>query len=178
MSQRVLEGIRRSARVPNCDGDSPAGIIYTSGTTGVSKGAILTHNNFAVNAVNLLACWQITAADRLLLALAAVSRARTGQRAPLLADQRMPDAAAGALRTSESCRRISRFWPTLFFGVPTIYVRLLELRAATGARDWRVDAAIRLAAPRRCRAGPGRFSRALRPYDPGALRHERDADDS
>ncbi len=43
------------------DGDTPAGIIYTSGTTGVSKGAILTHNNIAANALNLLACWQISA---------------------------------------------------------------------------------------------------------------------
>ena len=51
------------------DGDAPAGIIYTSGTTGTSKGAVLSHNNFAGNALNLLTCWQITSNDRFLLAL-------------------------------------------------------------------------------------------------------------
>jgi malonyl-CoA/methylmalonyl-CoA synthetase len=109
------------------DGDDPAAVVYTSGTTGRSKGAVLTHNNFAANTVNLLACWRVTSEDRYLavLPLFHVHGLGNGVHAWLASGclmrlaERFDIDRAGALFES--------FRPTLFFGVPTIYVRLLEL---------------------------------------------------
>jgi malonyl-CoA/methylmalonyl-CoA synthetase len=109
------------------DGDDPAAIIYTSGTTGNSKGAILTHNNFAANAVALNACWQITNADRLLLALPLfhVHGLANGLHCWLISGCRMRLLERFDYRNAGNM--FLEFRPTLFFGVPTIYVRLLEL---------------------------------------------------
>jgi malonyl-CoA/methylmalonyl-CoA synthetase len=108
------------------EGDTPAGIIYTSGTTGASKGAVLIHDNFASNAVNLLTCWQITSGDRLLLAL------------PLFHVHGLGNGVCCWLASGCRMRLLDRFVyqsareefldfrPTLFFGVPTMYVRLLD----------------------------------------------------
>jgi malonyl-CoA/methylmalonyl-CoA synthetase len=108
------------------DGDTPAGIIYTSGTTGASKGAVLTHNNFAANAVNLLTCWQITAADRFLLALPLfhVHGLGNGLHCWLMSGCRMR--LLPRFEHQKAAAEFLDFRPTLFFGVPTIYVRLLE----------------------------------------------------
>lgn len=107
------------------DGDSPAALVYTSGTTGVSKGAILTQNNFAVNGVNLTTCWAITAADRFLLTLPLfhVHGLANGLHCSLISGCRMR-----LLERFEHQKAPSEFLdfrPTLFFGVPTVYVRLL-----------------------------------------------------
>jgi malonyl-CoA/methylmalonyl-CoA synthetase len=124
---------REAAALPNerptvaLDGDAPAGIIYTSGTTGVSKGAILTHNNFAANALNLLTCWQISSADRFLLALPLfhVHGLGNGLHCWLISGCRMR-----LLERFEHQRAAAEFLdfrPTLFFGVPAMYVRLLDI---------------------------------------------------
>jgi malonyl-CoA/methylmalonyl-CoA synthetase len=109
------------------DGDAPAGIIYTSGTTGTSKGAVLTHNNFAANAVNLLACWKITQADRFLLALPLfhVHGLGNGLHCWLTSGCRMRLLERFEHQAAASV--FLDFRPTLFFGVPAIYVRLLGL---------------------------------------------------
>jgi malonyl-CoA/methylmalonyl-CoA synthetase len=109
------------------DGDDPAAIIYTSGTTGRSKGAILTHNNFAANAVNLLTCWRITSDDRYLalLPLFHVHGLGNGVTAWLASGCRMRLAERFDINRTPAL--FDSFRPTLFFAVPTIYVRLLEL---------------------------------------------------
>jgi len=124
-SESVAGGQGRTPDLP-LDGDAPAAIVYTSGTTGASKGAVLTHNNFAANALNLITCWQITSADRLLLPL------------PLFHVHGLGNGLCTWLMTGCRLRLLERFEhqkaaeimrefrPTLFFGVPTIYVRLLE----------------------------------------------------
>ncbi len=109
------------------DGDDAAALVYTSGTTGRSKGAILTHNNFLANTVNLLACWRITDADRYLAVLPLFHVHGLGNGVHVWL-------ASGCCMSLKERFDINRapawfddFQPTLFFGVPTVYVRLLEL---------------------------------------------------
>jgi malonyl-CoA/methylmalonyl-CoA synthetase len=133
LAKLAVEMQKRDKARPNVplDGDSPAGIIYTSGTTGTSKGAVLTHNNFAVNALNLLTCWQITAEDRFLLGLPLfhVHGLGNGLHCWLISGCRMR--LLTRFEYQKAQETFLSFRPTLFFGVPTIYVRLLELSAST-----------------------------------------------
>jgi malonyl-CoA/methylmalonyl-CoA synthetase len=115
------------------DGETPAAIIYTSGTTGQSKGAVLTHHNLAANAVNLLAAWQITRADRLLLVLPLfhVHGLGNGLHCWLLSGCRLR--LEERFEHQRAAEMFLGFRPTLFFGVPTMYVRLLEAPAEIAA---------------------------------------------
>jgi malonyl-CoA/methylmalonyl-CoA synthetase len=107
--------------------DTPAVLVYTSGTTGAAKGAILTHGNLVANASNLVTAWQIGASDRLLLALPLfhVHGLGNGLHTWLASGCRLRllprfdrETIAGELLAFET---------TLFFGVPAMYARLLEV---------------------------------------------------
>ncbi len=120
----VLDATRMTRAL---DGECPALIVYTSGTTGRSKGAVLTHNNCMANVLSLVTCWQITSADRYLAVL------------PLFHVHGLGNGVLTWLATGCRMRLLERFdaahiaedfrdfAPTLFFGVPTMYVRLLEV---------------------------------------------------
>jgi malonyl-CoA/methylmalonyl-CoA synthetase len=111
----------------SCSEDTPISLIYTSGTTGASKGAVLTQGNFASNAVSLVNAWRITTSDRYLAALPLfhVHGLANGVHCWLASGchmrltERFEHAKAGAW--------FEDYRPTLFFGVPAMFVRLLEL---------------------------------------------------
>ncbi|MBL7041266.1 MAG: AMP-binding protein [Pirellulaceae bacterium] len=136
-------------------GDTPALMVYTSGTTGRSKGALLTHDNLGSNIIALLHCWQWTENDRFLLAL------------PLFHVHGLCNGLHGALASGCTTFLLPRFKAdvvtetlnheqcTLFFGVPTMYERLLE--AADGGAE--IPACMRLYVSGSAPLSPDTFKR-------------------
>lgn len=108
------------------DAETPAVIGYTSGTTGRSKGALLLHRNLIANIRAITTAWRWTPEDRLLLTLPLFHThgLMVGLHGTLFlgasAALRRKFDAADALAAFEADPAIS-----LFFGVPTMYGRLV-----------------------------------------------------
>jgi len=118
--------------------EAPALIGYTSGTTGRPKGAVLSHANLLASAESLRIAWRWTPDDCLVLALPLFHMHGLGVglhgtlhagASVVLVPNFHPDAVA---------RAILRFEATLFFGVPTMYHRLLEFGNAGVLRELRL----------------------------------------
>jgi malonyl-CoA/methylmalonyl-CoA synthetase len=126
------------------DGDEPALIVYTSGTTGAAKGAVLSHNNLAANGITLATVWGITEHDRYLavLPLFHVHGLGNGIHSWLVSGCRMRLLERFDQRTA--AQAFMDFKPTLFFGVPTIYVRLLDPSIVPDEQARAIGAAARL----------------------------------
>lgn len=123
------------------DANTPAAIVYTSGTTGVAKGAVLTQGNFAANALALVATWGITSADRYLAALPLFHVHGLGNGVQCWLASGCLMKLVERFDREEALGWFETFKPTLFFGVPTMYVRLLE---ADPARARTIGARMRL----------------------------------
>jgi malonyl-CoA/methylmalonyl-CoA synthetase len=139
-------GAERSAMRPeiSVDGDDPVLIVYTSGTTGTAKGAVLSHNNLAANGITLATVWRITEADRYLamLPLFHVHGLGNGIHSWLISGCRMRLLERFDQRTTPAV--MAAFKPTLVFGVPTIYVRLLDPAVVDDATAAAIGAGARL----------------------------------
>ena len=112
--------------------DDLAAILYTSGTTGRSKGAMLSHGNLLSNAVMLKEYWGWQPGDVLIHAL------------PIFHVHGLFVAIHGALLNGSRMLWHGKFDPkaviadlpraTVFMGVPTLYVRMLNEPALTQAQ--------------------------------------------
>ena len=110
---------------PLASRDDLAIIGYTSGTTGRSKGATLSHHNFLANSAAVTRAWGWTADDHLLLVLPLfhMHGLGVGLHGTLLRGSTLT-----LKRTFEAAEVLDEFRGnvTMFFGVPTMYTRLLE----------------------------------------------------
>jgi malonyl-CoA/methylmalonyl-CoA synthetase len=109
------------------DADTPMSLIYTSGTTGASKGAVLTQGNFATNALTLVTAWGITSADRYLatLPLFHVHGLANGLHCWLFSGCHLR--LTERFEHAKAAQWFDEYRPSLFFGVPAMFIRLLEL---------------------------------------------------
>lgn len=127
-----VEGWAADAAIPGEFAGVPVGpddvaiIIYTSGTTGRAKGALITHGNLAAIAAQLGEAWRWTSADTLLITLPLfhIHGLGAGLNGTL---------AAGAhaivrerFDVNDVVAQLQSGNVTMFFGVPTMYVRFLE----------------------------------------------------
>ncbi|WP_294534487.1 malonyl-CoA synthase [uncultured Rhodoblastus sp.] len=110
--------------------DDLAAILYTSGTTGRSKGAMLSHDNLAANALTLVDCWKFTSHDVLIHALP-VYHAHglfVATHCVLLSGASMnfqPKFDAADVLAAMQEKRDGFLRGTVMMGVPTFYSRLL-----------------------------------------------------
>jgi malonyl-CoA/methylmalonyl-CoA synthetase len=125
-------GEKHSQEMPR--GEDLAVIAYTSGTTGRSKGAMLLHRNLVANARAVCEAWHWTGEDTLFLAL------------PLFHTHGLMVGAHGTFLRGSGAELHRKFDAavaydalldgrvTMFFGVPTMYTRLLREAEARAER--------------------------------------------
>ena len=102
-------------------------IVYTSGTTGRPKGAVLSNRALLSNLSSVRNAWRWTARDRLLLTLPCfhLHGLALGLLGSLLAGSEI--VLRPRFVVEEIATLIARYRITLFFGVPTMYNRLVSM---------------------------------------------------
>ncbi|MFY9115157.1 MAG: long-chain fatty acid--CoA ligase [Dethiobacteria bacterium] len=113
---------------PGVDVDDPACFLYTGGTTGLSKGAVLTHRNLAVNAIQIFH-WMPDAEEGKEIGIALIPFFHSFGLSTCL---NLSLLFCGSLvliphfDLQMVLRAIDREKPTLFPAVPTIYIAIIN----------------------------------------------------
>lgn len=126
-------------------GDDLAVICYTSGTTGLSKGAMLTHRNFLSNIETLARLWELSENDKVLMALPMFHIHGLGIVIHGMAYCGYTVVLHERFNAKKVLEAISEEKCTVFMGVPTMYIKLLEEKDVahdvSSVRLWTVGSA-------------------------------------
>ena len=125
--EQLMASAASTARAVEMERDEPAAIVYTSGTTGFPKGATLSHGNIISNMYSKNRCCGMQSDDRLLLYLPlfhcfgqnAILNAGLNACATIVLQRRFdPEQVLETIATQGI---------TMFFGVPTVFIKLLNM---------------------------------------------------
>jgi long-chain acyl-CoA synthetase len=115
------------SRQPSADGPKPSDIAclqYTGGTTGTSKGAMLTHANFVINACQATS-WLTGQTDQKQVFVAALPLFHIYAMTCVMISSILAGGTVVILPRFElraALNAIRKYRPTLYHGVPTMYV--------------------------------------------------------
>jgi long-chain acyl-CoA synthetase len=130
---RALQALPPAAPAAVAPGDVAA-LLYTGGTTGVPKGAMLTHANLVTNTVQFARWYAFVPGDE--VSLCAIPMSHSGGMAgvmnvPLYAGATL--VVLGRFTAAAAARAVSRYRVTRLFGVPTMFIALLNDEAGRAA---------------------------------------------
>ncbi|MGH7279184.1 MAG: AMP-binding protein, partial [Candidatus Rokuibacteriota bacterium] len=131
---RAMQAAPPAAAAPCAPEDDVAVLLYTGGTTGVSKGAMLTHRNIVANTVQFTEWYAFAPGEE--VSVSAIPMFHSGgmsgvMNVPLSAGATLlvfPRFSAAAV-----ARAVTRYRVTRLFGVPTMFIALLNDAAGRAA---------------------------------------------
>jgi long-chain acyl-CoA synthetase len=124
---RAMSALPAAVPAPCASAEDLAVLLYTGGTTGVPKGAMLTHRNIVANTMQFAQWYAFAPGEE--VSIAAIPMYHSGgmsgvMNVPLSAGATL--LAFSKFSASAVARAVTRYRVTRLFGVPTMFIALLN----------------------------------------------------